>query len=288
MTLRRLVLLLVYARAVSQLDSVSKCKQDIRSRVTIADIMVVRYTMVTSERLETVLQLWSDVLARGLPGDWVETGTFKGGTSLLAAKVARAAYQSPICPHKINRTIWLADSFKGLPSPTQADIVMDAKVVQEIETQKVVREGGGKRMDRPGSYGGYGGVQEVKNMFAREGFLNTPTINGVMIQFLQGWFRETLPLAPIDRIAILRLDGDMYSSTMTALKALYPKVEPSGFLVIDDYGWWMQCKHAVDTYFRSEQGWMPSFMSDGITGRWMQKPEWLPCQLVREEHQARD
>lgn len=286
MNLRHFILLLVHACAVSQLDLASKCKNDIRSRVAITDSVIVQHTMVTPERLETVLQLWSDVLARGLPGDWVETGTFKGGTSLLAAKVARAAYQSPICPHNINRTIWLADSFQGLPSPTQDDIAMDARVVREIATQKVAREGGGGKMDRPGSYSGYGGMHEVKTLFAREGFLNTLTTNGVTVEFLPGWFRETLPLAPIGRIALLRLDGDMYSSTMEALRALYPKVEPSGFLVIDDYGWWIQCKHAVDTYFRSEQGWMPSFMSDGITGRWMQKPEWLPKKLGRREHQA--
>ena len=131
-------------------------------------------------------------------------------------------------------------------------------------------------MAPPGSYGGYGGVKTVKNLFAREGFLNTPISNGVTVEFLPGWFNETLPLAPVGRIALLRLDGDMYSSTMTALQALYPKVEPSGFLIIDDYGWWIQCKHAVDTFFRSEQGWMPALMSDGITGRWMQKPLMVP------------
>ena len=142
-------------------------------------------------------------------------------------------------------------------------------------------------MARPGSYGGYGGVKTVKNLFAREGFLNTPISNGVTVEFLPGWFNETLPLVPVGRIALLRLDGDMYSSTMTALQALYPKVEPSGFLIIDDYGWWIQCKYAVDTFFRSEQGWMPALMSDGITGRWMQKPLMVPTLTNVHTHARR-
>ena len=268
---------------MSQPDSISKCKDDIRSKVAINDAVITRNTMVTSERLKTVLHLWSDVLARGLPGDWIETGTFKGGTSLLAAKIARAAYESPVCPHKLHRTIWLADSFQGLPYPTATDIVMDDRAAREVESNG----GRGARMDKPGSYSGYGGLHYVQTLFSQEGFVNTSSKH-ITVKFLPGWFHNTLPSARIDKIAILRLDGDMYSSTMVALQNLYSKLEPSGFLIIDDYGWWIQCKHAVDDYFRTHEGWMPALMRDGVTGRWMQKPLHAPTTPRRSESDHQD
>src|SRR5262249_45270565 len=55
------------------------------------------------------------------------------------------------------------------------------------------------------------------------------------VQFLPGWFRDTLPSVPVNRLAIMRLDGDMYESTMQALEGLYDKLSVGGFVIIDDY-----------------------------------------------------
>jgi O-methyltransferase len=68
------------------------------------------------------------------------------------------------------------------------------------------------------------------------------------VQFLKGWFKDTLPQAPIERLAVARLDGDMYESTMTAIEALYPKVQPGGFVIVDDYGAVPACKRAIEDY----------------------------------------
>ncbi|RPH80243.1 MAG: hypothetical protein EHM80_05790, partial [Nitrospiraceae bacterium] len=65
-----------------------------------------------------------------------------------------------------------------------------------------------------------------------------------------GWFRDTLPTAPISQLAVLRLDGDLYESTMDALNALYPKVSPGGFVVVDDYGL-PTCRAAIDDFRRA-------------------------------------
>jgi O-methyltransferase len=59
------------------------------------------------------------------------------------------------------------------------------------------------------------------------------------VKFLAGWFKDTLPSAPIKKVSVLRLDGDMYESTMDALVALYKKVTPNGYIIVDDY-------HAVE------------------------------------------
>ena len=68
------------------------------------------------------------------------------------------------------------------------------------------------------------------------------------VQFLKGWFSDTLPTAPIDKLAVLRLDGDMYASTMDALDALYDKVSPGGYVIVDDYGAVPACAKAIHDY----------------------------------------
>lgn len=62
---------------------------------------------------------------------------------------------------------------------------------------------------------------------------------------MQGWFKDTLPAAPIERLALLRLDGDLYESTMDGLSNLYHKVSAGGFVIIDDFNALPQCKRAV-------------------------------------------
>ncbi|HEX5587548.1 MAG TPA: TylF/MycF/NovP-related O-methyltransferase, partial [Acidimicrobiia bacterium] len=85
-------------------------------------------------------------------------------------------------------------------------------------------------------------VQRVQANFARYGLLDD------QVQFLPGWFRDTLHVAPIEQLAIMRLDGDLYESTMDALTALYPKLSPGGFVIVDDYGAFEPCRRAVDDY----------------------------------------
>jgi len=85
-------------------------------------------------------------------------------------------------------------------------------------------------------------LEEVKANFERYGLLDE------QVQFLPGWFRDTLPRAPVEQLALLRLDGDMYESTMVALEALYPKLSAGGFLVVDDYGAIPACRQAVEDY----------------------------------------
>jgi hypothetical protein len=90
-------------------------------------------------------------------------------------------------------------------------------------------------------------LDEVKAAFERFGLLDH------QVKFLKGWFKDTLPTAPIDRLAILRMDGDLYESTKDALESLYDKVSPQGFVIVDDYGKWPPCKRAVDE-FRTQRG----------------------------------
>jgi len=102
----------------------------------------------------------------------------------------------------------------------------------------------------------------VKQNFARYELLDEQVV------FLQGWFKDTLPSAPIDKLAILRLDGDMYESTMDALLALYDKISPGGYVIVDDYHVVKGCKTAVHD-FLSLRNLSPTIREiDGIGVYW--------------------
>lgn len=79
-------------------------------------------------------------------------------------------------------------------------------------------------------------LEEVQENFRRYNLLDD------QVQFLKGWFCDTLPTAPIEKLAVLRLDGDLYESIMDGLNALYDKVSPGGFIIVDDYGDFEPCR----------------------------------------------
>lgn len=66
-----------------------------------------------------------------------------------------------------------------------------------------------------------------------------------------GWFQDTVPGANIDQIALLRLDGDLYESTLVCLQHLYPRVVSGGWVIVDDYGL-PGCREAVNQFLGSE------------------------------------
>jgi O-methyltransferase len=176
-------------------------------------------TMVGLKRLDNVEHCIRTVLADGVPGDLVETGIWRGGTTIFM----RGALEALGDP---DRVVWAADSFEGLPPPSAEQFPADlGDNHHELDALAVSEE-------------------TVRRNFARYGLLDD------RVRFLKGFFKDTLHLAPIERIAVLRLDGDMYESTIQALDPLYPKLSPGGFCIIDDYHAVPACKLAVDDYRR--------------------------------------
>jgi O-methyltransferase len=174
-------------------------------------------TMVGLERLNNVEFCVKDVLANGIPGDFIETGVWRGGVCILIAAILKVSGVT-------DRTVWVADSFEGLPRP-------DGRYAQDAgDTFYKAKESLGVSLE------------EVRANFERYGMLDDN------VRFLKGWFKDTLPSAPIDRLAVLRLDGDMYASTMDALHSLYKKLSIGGYVIIDDYGFVPTCKQAVHDF----------------------------------------
>jgi O-methyltransferase len=180
-------------------------------------------TMIGMQRLTSLQHCVETVLADDIPGDLVECGVWRGGACILMRAVL-AAYGDE------TRNVWLADSFEGVPRPDPAKYKADKWSTLHFAA-------------------GILGVPEaeVRANFERYGLLDD------RVRFLPGWFKDTLNDAPIDRIAVLRLDGDLYESTIQALDALYPRLSPGGFCIIDDYHNLMPCRQAVTDY-RAKHG----------------------------------
>lgn len=175
-------------------------------------------TMIGLARLRNIRMLAEQVIEQGIPGDFLEAGVWRGGACIYMRGLLAA--------HGIaDRTVWVADSFEGLPPPDPAAYPADAG--DPHRTFKELRVP----------------LEEVQGNFERYGLLDD------QVRFLKGWFADTLPQAPISQLALLRLDGDMYSSTTQTLHALYKKVSPGGGVIIGDY---LQegCRRAVDDFRR--------------------------------------
>jgi hypothetical protein len=174
-------------------------------------------TMIGMKRLDNIEFCVTDVLRRGIPGDLIETGVWRGGATIFMRAILKA-YGDP------GRTVWVADSFAGVPEPDPDQFPADAGDPHHTFTFLAVP------------------LEEVQANFARYELLDN------QVRFLVGWFRDTLPSAPIDRLAVLRLDGDMYESTIIALRALYPRLSIGGYVIVDDFGAVPGARKAVEDF----------------------------------------
>jgi O-methyltransferase len=197
-------------------------------------------TMMGLRRLENLREAVVLVLQDDVPGDLLEAGTWRGGGGILMRGVLKAHGCT-------NRTVWMADSFRGLPPPDAAAYPADIGLHFERHPYLAVSE------------------EQVRANFQRYGLLDE------QVRFLAGWFKDTLHQAPVDQLAVLRLDGDLYQSTMETLDALYPRLSPGGFCIIDDYGAFRACRKAVHHYRSRHDIREPIIDIDGIGVYWRRR-----------------
>jgi hypothetical protein len=178
------------------------------------------HTMVGLKRLDNVHQCMEIVLSDGIPGDFIETGVWRGGVCIFMRAVLKAYGVH-------DRSVWVADSFEGLPVPDDSSHSFDRQMQIHRHNKTL-----GVSM------------KDVESNFRRYGLLDES------VKFLPGWFHDSLPGAPIGQLAILRLDGDLYRSTMDALGNLYPKLSVGGYVIVDDYRI-PSCRAAIEEFRRS-------------------------------------
>ena len=174
------------------------------------------YTMVGTKRLDNIRFCVEDALAQGVSGDFIETGVWRGGCVIFMRALLKANGVS-------DRTVWVADSFAGLPKPDAAKYPADSGDVHYLISELAVS------------------LEQVQSNFRVFNLLDD------QVQFLKGWFKDTLPKAPLKKIAVARLDGDLYESTMDTMTHIYPKLSVGGYLIVDDYAI-TTCKKALHDY----------------------------------------
>lgn len=207
-------------------------------RVLGQDIPSLGHTMIGLTRLRHLRVLTEHVLRENVPGDLVEAGVWRGGACILMAGVLEAHGDTL-------RKVVAADSFAGLPPPDprypkDALTTFDFHLREELSVS----------------------ADTVKSNFERYGLWSE------RVTLLEGLFCDTLPSYPNRPIALLRMDGDLYSSTMDTLVHLYDRVSPGGFVISDDYGVVIDARRAVLDFRATRAITAEMFRVDGDAVFW--------------------
>jgi len=238
---------------------------DLSRRAMGEDAPTEAQTMIGLRRLDNISLCVERVLADNVPGDLVEAGVFRGGAAVFMRAALKAHGVTdrrvfacdtftPISPKRPNWFLtpiaqglgaipskrwrrWLflflqnhlsdATSFPPCEDPAEDMIEF---VMWYLRNPAAIPTAGGASLP------------EVQSLFARYGLLDDQVV------FVQGFFADAIPKAPLDRASVIRLDGDTYESTRDAISLLYPKLSPGGFCIIDDYHAYADCRRAVDEY----------------------------------------
>jgi hypothetical protein len=161
-------------------------------------------TMLGLPRLHNFAVSVARAVCEGVEGDIVEAGIWRGGACILARGMLEAMGDRA-------RRVFVCDSFEGLPPPDPKYPADAGDRHHTFEDLKV-------------------SLEDVRANFARYNLLDDRVV------FVKGWFKDTMPSLGTERIAVLRVDGDMYGSTMEVLEPLYDRVSPGGWVIVDDFG----------------------------------------------------
>lgn len=173
------------------------------------------HTMIGLKRLQNIQQCIEDVIQNNIPGDLIETGVWRGGATIFMKAV--------LTHHNDSRKVFVADSFEGLPPPDPSLYPADRGDNHHTIPCLAVD------------------LNTVRNNFAKYNLLDNNVV------FVKGFFEHSLKRAPITTLSVLRLDGDMYSSTIQVLDILYDKVSVGGYIIVDDYAL-PGCKQAIHDF----------------------------------------
>jgi hypothetical protein len=225
-------------RESGQVEFVALPPGGLRKRLEGRDWPVEGFTMIGMDRLDNLQACVQDVIEGDVPGDLIETGTWRGGAAIFMRALLRL--------HDPERQLFVADSFEGLPPPDSEHYPADRGF--ELHTYDY--------LSVP--------LETVQENFRRFGVLD----DGV--RFVKGWFRDTLPKLEGHPWSLIRLDGDLYGSTMNALESLYPSLSPGGYVIVDDYGLLAACRGAVQDY-REANGILEEIVPIDWTGVYWRK-----------------
>jgi O-methyltransferase len=206
---------------------------------------VENYTMTSIERAYTLYKSVHYILKNRIDGDFVECGTWRGGSAMVMAYALVEAGD-------LNRKIFLYDTFEGMSKPTTEDVKNSDKKLFAVHKWKI-------NQNTDHNDWCYSPLSEVKENMSLTGYPLDKIV------FVKGKVEDTIPKSIPEKIALLRLDTDWYASTKHELKHLYPILSNKGVLILDDYGFWAGAKKATDEYFSCQSS--PLLVRIDDTGR---------------------
>jgi O-methyltransferase len=199
------------------------------------------HSMAGVARLKNLADLTQRALDEGIEGNFIETGVWRGGCCILMKGILAAN-------RTIGRKVYVCDSFEGLPDANVTEYPADEGLgfLSKVEELKI-------------------SLDTVRDNFAAYDLLDDDVV------FVKGFFSSTLPALDPGKLALMRLDGDLYESTIVALDNLYPRLSPGGYVIVDDYSSIPACAAAVDDYRRTHKI-EASLTQVDWTGVWWRKP----------------
>lgn len=189
------------------------------------------YTMTSCERMYALYKAVQYIVDARIPGDLVECGIWRGGSTMVMAYVLLAKAET-------KRTIYLYDTFAGMPEPGPRDISSSDSEIA-MKTWK-------KNITNTHNEWCFASLSEVRRNMLSTGYPAS------RIRLVKGRVEDTIPGIAPSQVALLRLDTDWYESTYHELTHLFPRLSHGGILIIDDYGHWKGAKEAVDAYFMEQ------------------------------------
>lgn len=187
------------------------------------------YTMTSPERIAALVEAVRYVVANDIPGDFVECGVWRGGSSMAAALALKELGDE-------SRELFLYDTYEGMSAPTDEDV--------DVAGQPAAKKFSARQLTDDSSEWCRSPIDDVHRNLESTGY---PLDK---VHFVKGKVQDTIPgKMPSGGVAILRLDTDWYESTRHELQHLYPRLVNNGVLILDDYGYWQGARKAVDEYF---------------------------------------
>lgn len=195
---------------------------------------VKEFTMTTNERLVSLIRAVEYIHANAIPGDIVECGVWRGGSTMSALLTLLRLNEQ-------HRRAFLFDTFEGMPPPGEEDKRYDEQAADDLLKKNEISDNDGRNIWC------FATLDDVRQN------LRSTLYPSELIHFVQGKVEDTLPHDAIETISLLRLDTDWYESTKHELETLFDKVSVGGVIIIDDYGHWQGCKKAVDEFITSRK-----------------------------------
>ena len=201
---------------------------------------------ISKERYLALYHAINYIFINDVEGDFVECGVYKGGSSMMMASLIKKISSS--------KKLWMYDTFQGMTPPDENDVDLKGVSAKEFLKKK-------EKIENDDDIWAYSSLEYVKKNIKKTG------INDNQCEYVIGPVEHTLKIEKPNKIALLRLDTDFYSSTKFELDYLYSLLSKNGIIIIDDYGHWKGCKKAVDEFFKSKKNFFFSKIDySGIVG----------------------